>query len=289
MKQAALAIFTMCFAGVASAQATARTEPNDGEQRAADQLRTIAETIRKCPSGHETIADGSGRIFDAPLNVVWDVQSRQGSSIYQIGYIEYVLRWVYVPRKLEPCEKRDKACQNHNQDIHDVDSLLESTNFPDNIRLEFDVAVTGLEFTRALKKRETEDATHWIATSLGSGCEAGAVTAALSGSSASTSIPNTEAHPASIPQELWDSATRSDADAQLIIANMYAAGTGVPQDYAEAYFWLDLAAAGKTEAMKPEDVVKLRDSMASHLTNTVLLQAQERARKWSENHPRLPN
>ncbi len=32
------------------------------------------------------------------------------------------------------------------------------------------------------------------------------------------------------------------------LGGLYYCGPGVPQDYAEAYFWLDLAAAGKQDA-----------------------------------------
>jgi TPR repeat protein len=58
----------------------------------------------------------------------------------------------------------------------------------------------------------------------------------------------------------------------------------VPQDYAEAYFWLDLAAAGDVTGLNSEDTAKARDAATSHLTSAVLLQTQERARKWFENH-----
>jgi hypothetical protein len=64
--------------------------------------------------------------------------------------------------------------------------------------------------------------------------------------------------------------------AQYGLANLYLAGQGVAQDYAEAYLWLDLAASGKIEGLSSEDVTKLRDTVASHLTSAVLLQMQER-------------
>ena len=34
------------------------------------------------------------------------------------------------------------------------------------------------------------------------------------------------------------------AEAQLQLGNLYGTGEGVPKNYAEAYFWFDLAAAG---------------------------------------------
>jgi hypothetical protein len=90
---------------------------------------------------------------------------------------------------------------------------------------------------------------------------------------------------------LWlrKAAEQGLADAQYILGVSYYLGQGVPQDYGEAYFWLDLSATGKLEKSKPEDAAKGRDFAASHLTNTVLLQTQERARKWFEDHPGRPN
>lgn len=61
---------------------------------------------------------------------------------------------------------------------------------------------------------------------------------------------------------------------------------GVPHDYVEAYFWLDLAAAGKL--VDAEQVAKYRDIIASDLTPADLSRAQERARKWFEAHPAKP-
>lgn len=59
----------------------------------------------------------------------------------------------------------------------------------------------------------------------------------------------------------------------------------MPQDYAESYFWMVLAASGKIEGVKQEDVEKVRDKEASNLTPAELSQMQERVRKWLEDHP----
>lgn len=84
---------------------------------------------------------------------------------------------------------------------------------------------------------------------------------------------------------LWyrKAAVQGHTDAQLYLGVMYGSGEGVTQDWAESYFWLDLAASGTPRAAKPEDVAKYRDDTGSHLTKTVLLQTQERARKWSQD------
>jgi len=69
---------------------------------------------------------------------------------------------------------------------------------------------------------------------------------------------------------------------------LYYKGQGVPQDFAEAYFWLDLAAVGKLDASNANDVATLRDAIASHLTPAELSRVQERARKWFEAHQAKP-
>jgi hypothetical protein len=83
-------------------------------------------------------------------------------------------------------------------------------------------------------------------------------------------------------------AEQGEADAQFWLGVLYESGTGLPQDYAEAYFWFDVAAAGNPPTASAEADVKNRDEAASNLTKTVLLQTQERARKWFEDHPAKP-
>ena len=98
-----------------------------------------------------------------------------------------------------------------------------------------------------------------------------------------------------VPQDyaqaaIWyrKSAEQGLAEAQGALGGLYSNGIGVPQDYAEAYFWLDLAAAGNVSGLNSENTAKSRDLAASHLNSAVLLQTQERARKWVEDHPAKP-
>jgi TPR repeat protein len=76
------------------------------------------------------------------------------------------------------------------------------------------------------------------------------------------------------------------AEAQYNLGVLYKHGWGVPQDYEKAYFWLDLAAAKKVEGI---DVDRVRDDAASHLKPADLSRAQERARKWFEDHLKKAN
>lgn len=80
-------------------------------------------------------------------------------------------------------------------------------------------------------------------------------------------------------------AEQNFAPAQYALGALCTQGRGVPQDKEEAYFWFDLAAAGKMDAKMMETAAKTRDETASHLTPVDLSRAQERARKWFEDHP----
>lgn len=60
------------------------------------------------------------------------------------------------------------------------------------------------------------------------------------------------------------------------------------RDYAEAYFWYDLAAAGEQDASDSKQVAKYRDEAASHLTPADLFREQERARMWFAAHQTKP-
>ena len=63
---------------------------------------------------------------------------------------------------------------------------------------------------------------------------------------------------------------------------MYHKGQGVPQDFVQAYLWLNLAASRLTASEKDvrQVVQRLRDEVASHLTPADLALAQRLAREW---------
>jgi TPR repeat protein len=105
-----------------------------------------------------------------------------------------------------------------------------------------------------------------------------------------------------VPQDyvqavLWyrKAAEQGNAQAQRMLGTAYGAGRGVPRDFAEAYFWLDVATTCRESLAshclsRPdmERIVKLRDDTASDLTPADLSSAQDRARKWSEEHQAKP-
>ncbi len=84
---------------------------------------------------------------------------------------------------------------------------------------------------------------------------------------------------------LGEAAERGNAFAQFALGVLYFQGSGVPQDYSQSYFWVKLAAAGKVEGVKQDDLAKILDTIATHLTTAALSQAQERVREWLATHP----
>lgn len=78
-------------------------------------------------------------------------------------------------------------------------------------------------------------------------------------------------------------------NSQFMLGRAYAAGIdGVRVDYAEAYFWLDLASSGEVARRERKEALKRRDKAATQLTPADLSRVQERARKWSEDHAAKP-
>ena len=80
---------------------------------------------------------------------------------------------------------------------------------------------------------------------------------------------------------------QGDERAQSGLGHLYADGKGVPQDYLEAYFWLNLAAARST-GKEQERFDKSRDEAAAKLTPDDLSKAQQRAAAWFAAHPIQP-
>ncbi len=66
------------------------------------------------------------------------------------------------------------------------------------------------------------------------------------------------------------------AYAQTNLGIMYENGRGVAQDYVLAHMWFNLAAAQG----KDENVLKLRDLLASEMTPDQIAEAQRLAREW---------
>jgi Sel1 repeat len=78
-------------------------------------------------------------------------------------------------------------------------------------------------------------------------------------------------------------AEQGHTDAQLALGLFHQNGQGVPQSYAESYYWLLLALGGATEPNKLS-YIKLRDDAASRLTVTEQFTAHTKAAKWLAEH-----
>jgi hypothetical protein len=79
-------------------------------------------------------------------------------------------------------------------------------------------------------------------------------------------------------------ADQGDVSAQGTMGTLYSMGQGVQQNYAEAYYWLDLAAAVK--GPKQEQYAANRQMIGTHITADELADVQDREAKWKAAHPR---
>jgi TPR repeat protein len=70
-------------------------------------------------------------------------------------------------------------------------------------------------------------------------------------------------------------ADQGDEGAQAILGALYYRGQGVPQDYIQAYMWINLAAANGAAP-----AIKFRDVLAGMMTPGQIAEAQRLAREW---------
>jgi hypothetical protein len=61
---------------------------------------------------------------------------------------------------------------------------------------------------------------------------------------------------------------------------MYVEGLGVPQDYAKAHMWFNLAASRYPPGEDRDRVVKNRDIVVEKMTPAQISEAQKLAREW---------
>ena len=73
--------------------------------------------------------------------------------------------------------------------------------------------------------------------------------------------------------------------AQYFLGVHYAEGKGVPRDYAQAYFWLNLAAAYAPPGDVRDSAASNRDAVLARLTPEQLMEQQKAAREWKPKTP----
>jgi TPR repeat protein len=79
-------------------------------------------------------------------------------------------------------------------------------------------------------------------------------------------------------------AEQGDVGTQGILGVHYSIGQGVPQDYVEAFYWLDLAAAVK--GPNQQKYAANRQMVGIHITADELEEVEKRVAKWLAAHPR---
>jgi len=80
----------------------------------------------------------------------------------------------------------------------------------------------------------------------------------------------------------YRAADRGDGGAQLELGLMYNKGRGVPRDLVLSHMWLNLSASHAVGSNR-DYAVRLRDALASKMTERQLLAAQHLATSWSRS------
>jgi hypothetical protein len=267
-------------------------EPTVGERAALDQLRAIVEAIKSCkpfnvPLDAQMESEGFAAVLEPPINVVWNVELHPSVRSQYEGSIEFSEpSYFKLPIDTSYCNK-PKIDKNACRRMWTLGMQIyrRQVDHPLQFKYEFDVTDHGAELLSAFKKTKQVDDEPWVSVDVNSdGCASKAIKSVLSNPNEGSNEFNPEKPPAGIPKNLWIAANIGDADAQFYMGNMYEEGKGVPQDYVEAYFWLNIAASGKQATVPQDEIVRARNISASRITPEVLLQTQGRARKWVENH-----
>jgi hypothetical protein len=243
------ALYSILFSGIVlsgTPQNQARTEQAQTEQRSIDQLRVIADAIKKCPRSYlerivtSVLPDDLVEIsdtVDAPIDVTWDIEHANSVRSPEMGVIEYTERSSSSSWAIDVtgrCKRGDSVwCKR----VHEANDIFYSSAFSSGpkasqFRLEFDLSGQGLELSRAFARKETE--TQWFATKAPGGCPGDAVELVLKGPSAQRS------RPPEISETVWEAADKGDTEAMRSIGDMYYSGQ--PQNLALALHWYRLAA-----------------------------------------------
>ena len=80
--------------------------------------------------------------------------------------------------------------------------------------------------------------------------------------------------------ELRALAEQGYAKAQFRLGVVYRKGLGVPQDYAQAHMWFDLAASKFSPGEDRDKAVNYRDRVAKIMTPAQISEAEKLARGW---------
>ncbi len=81
-------------------------------------------------------------------------------------------------------------------------------------------------------------------------------------------------------RELRPLAKQGNTNAQFNLGIMYSEGKGVPQDYAQAHMWFNLAASRYPPGEDRDMAVNNRDIVAKWMTPAQISEAEKLAREW---------
>jgi hypothetical protein len=186
-----LALFTLTISAIpqdaGGGQANAL---NTGERHSMDQLRAIAEAIKKCPPEVYKIPDMPNAMFKVesgpPQNVVWDVTPNPNPIRARfLGYVEYLFPVAEMPI-LDACNhmKKKKECIEDYYQVTLPDYNRQEAH-PFQYRYEFEVTSSGLEFLRGQSKVKQVENEPWAPAEGVDACTRRAISSVLGPDAAS--------------------------------------------------------------------------------------------------------
>jgi hypothetical protein len=153
-------------------------EMDAGEQRATEELRAVAESIKTCPAlelpqgavDPLLAEEGFESVYGPPLNVVWNVEARISSRARYTGFIEFSEpSYLKLPPDDSYCNKpKMNKSECRRRWVMGTQIYQRQLDHPLQFRYEFDVTPQGLEFLRAFKKTRQTDNEPWVAGAMNS-------------------------------------------------------------------------------------------------------------------------
>ena len=150
--------------------------------RAAENLRLVVESIKRCPPlTYPGMDSDGGKTTDGPaMNVIWDIAPQSSARAPFGGYIEFVKPNSWMPPPKDTiCTKKRGHVAYCEQTWNTLMKLYRTDEaHPHRYRYEFDYGEHGLELVRALQRINPDDDSHW-ADAQPSSCEGEALLKAL--------------------------------------------------------------------------------------------------------------
>jgi Trypsin-like peptidase domain len=166
------------------------SSPDAGEQHASEQLRAIAEAIKKCPKYKGLVPHlyGSESRDGPPINVVWNIEPSSSVRARFSGTLEYEVPWWINPgvHPEDLCaseEGKTTDCYSSWKSMFQLYERMKAN--PQHYRYEFDVTPRGLEYSRGFDKLHQLEDEPWAAAEDLEKCASWAMSSVLSNSGTS--------------------------------------------------------------------------------------------------------